>query len=43
MVEIDDYSKNKRAMSKMDLILNKKRMKLTSLHFGILMFLSNTV
>ena len=34
---------SERAMSKMDLILNKKRMKLTSLHFGILMFLSNTV
>ena len=27
----------------MDLILNKKRMKLTSSHFGMLMFLSDTV
>ena len=34
---------SERAMSKMDLILNKKRMKLTSHHFGILMFLSDTV
>lgn len=34
---------SERAMSKMDLILNKKRMKLTSSHFGMLMFLSDTV
>ena len=32
-----------RAMSKMDLILNKKRLKLTSSHFAMLMFLSDTV
>ena len=31
------------AMSKMDLILNKKRLKLTSSHFAMLMFLSDTV
>ena len=32
-----------RAMSKMNLILNKKRLKMTSSHFAMLMFLSNTI
>ena len=31
-----------RAMSKMDMILNKKRLKMTSSHFAMLMFLSNS-